>query len=74
MKPSLETMIADIEAEVEYTRTLTGRKALNPRVMAVMGQVPREKFVPGALHESAFDNEPCLSAMARPYRSPTSSP
>jgi protein-L-isoaspartate(D-aspartate) O-methyltransferase len=58
MKPSMKRMIADIEAEVEYTRTLTGRKALDPRVMAVMGQVPREKFVPGALHDSAFDNGP----------------
>ena len=47
MKPSLKRMIADIEAEVEYTRTLTGRKALDPGVMAVMARVPREQFVPG---------------------------
>ena len=58
MKPSLDTMIADIEAEVEYTRTLTGMKALAPRVMAVMRQVPREKFIPAAKRASAYDNGP----------------
>jgi protein-L-isoaspartate(D-aspartate) O-methyltransferase len=58
MKPSLKRMIADIEAEVEYTRSLTGRDALDPRVMAVMGQVPREQFVPDEMHDAAYDNGP----------------
>jgi len=58
MKPSLKRMIADIEAEVEYTRSLTGRDALDPRVMAVMGRVPREKFVPGEMRAAAYDNGP----------------
>jgi len=58
MKPSLKRMIADIEAEVAYTRTLTGRKALDPRVMAVMARVPREKFVPHEMHAAAYDNGP----------------
>jgi protein-L-isoaspartate(D-aspartate) O-methyltransferase len=58
MKPPLKRMIADIEAEVEYTHSLTGRKALDPRVMAVMGQVPREKFVPHEMHDAAYDNGP----------------
>ena len=58
MKPSLKRMIADIEAEVEYTRSLTGRDALDPRVMAVMGLVPREQFVPEEMHEAAYDNGP----------------
>jgi protein-L-isoaspartate(D-aspartate) O-methyltransferase len=58
MKPSLRRMVADIESEVEYTRTLTGMKALDPRVMAVMGRVPREKFVPLELHDAAYDNGP----------------
>jgi len=58
MKPSLKRMIADIEAEVEYTRNLTGRKTLDPRVMAVMGRVPREQFVPGEMHAAAYDNGP----------------
>ena len=58
MKTSLKRMITDIESEVEYTHSLTGRKALNPRVMAVMGQVPREKFVPHEMYDAAYDNGP----------------
>jgi protein-L-isoaspartate(D-aspartate) O-methyltransferase len=58
MKPSVKRMIADIEAEVEYTHTLTGRKALDPRVMAAMGRVPREKFVPSEMQYAAYDNGP----------------
>jgi protein-L-isoaspartate(D-aspartate) O-methyltransferase len=51
-------MIAEIEAEVEYTRALTGRKALDPRVMAAMARVPREQFVPDDLRAAAYDNGP----------------
>jgi protein-L-isoaspartate(D-aspartate) O-methyltransferase len=58
VEPSLKRMVADIEAEVEYTRSLTGRKTLDPRVMAAMGQVPREKFVPQEMHDAAYDNGP----------------
>jgi len=58
MKASLKRMLAEIEAEVEYTRDLTGRKALDPRVMAAMTRVPREEFVPGDLRDAAFDNGP----------------
>jgi protein-L-isoaspartate(D-aspartate) O-methyltransferase len=58
MKPSLKRMLTEIEAEVAYTRDLTGRKALDPRVMAAMARVPREQFVPGELREAAFDNGP----------------
>ena len=58
MKPARARMIADIEAEVEYTRTLTGRSALAPAVMAAMARVPREKFIPAALRAAAYDNGP----------------
>jgi protein-L-isoaspartate(D-aspartate) O-methyltransferase len=58
MKPTLKRMVEDIEAEVAYTRSLTGKKALDPKVMAVMGQVPREKFVPVEMQDAAYDNGP----------------
>jgi protein-L-isoaspartate(D-aspartate) O-methyltransferase len=58
MKTGMKRMIADIEAEVEYTRSLTGKKTLDPRVMEVMGRVPREKFVPEPMQAAAFDNGP----------------
>jgi protein-L-isoaspartate(D-aspartate) O-methyltransferase len=58
MKASVQRMIAEIEAEVRYTRDLTGRKALDKRVMEAMARVPREQFVPGDLRHAAFDNGP----------------
>ena len=58
MKKSIKRMIADIEGEVEYTRTLIGRNRLDPGVMAVMARVPRDAFVPDDLKRHAFDNGP----------------
>jgi protein-L-isoaspartate(D-aspartate) O-methyltransferase len=51
-------MLADIEREVEYTRSMIGRDALSKRVMKAMHDVPREKFVPEDLIHLAFDNGP----------------
>ena len=51
-------MIADIEREVEYTRHLIGKRALDPRVMTAMEEVPREAFVPGDMKHFAFENGP----------------
>ncbi len=51
-------MIADIESEVQFTRSMIGRDHLNPRVMAAMKQVPRDVFVPDNMKTSAFDNGP----------------
>ena len=58
MKKSVKRMLADIEREVEYTRSLIGRDRLDPRVMAAMGQVSREVFVPPGLQAFAYDNGP----------------
>jgi protein-L-isoaspartate(D-aspartate) O-methyltransferase len=58
MKKSVQRMIADIESEVAYTRTLIGRDRLDPRVMAAMAHVSREAFVPGGLQAFAYDNGP----------------
>jgi protein-L-isoaspartate(D-aspartate) O-methyltransferase len=71
MKKSSRQMIADIEREVDYTRTLTGRSALAPRVMAAMARVPREAFVPADLQDYAFDNGPlpigCGQTISQPF-------
>ena len=53
-----QRMIADIEAEVAYTRTMIGRDHLNERVMTAMRKVPREQFVPDDLKYAAFRNGP----------------
>lgn len=51
-------MLDDIEREIHYTRTLTGRGAFAKRVMDAMGSVPRDRFVPDELSFSAYANGP----------------
>jgi protein-L-isoaspartate(D-aspartate) O-methyltransferase len=58
MDKGLKRMLADIETEVEYTRRMTGRDSLDPRVMHAMAKVARDKFVPPAMRAAAFDNGP----------------
>lgn len=58
MDKNVIRMLADIETEVKYTRSLTGVDALSPQVMEAMAQVPREQFVPENIRKSAFDNGP----------------
>ncbi len=58
MKKAIRRMLDTIENEVHYTRSLIGRDALDPRVMAAMGRVPRDHFVPPNLRPLAFDNGP----------------
>jgi protein-L-isoaspartate(D-aspartate) O-methyltransferase len=57
-KKDTNRMLADIEMEVEYTRTMIGKNALDPRVMEAMRSVPRDAFVPPELKPFAFDNGP----------------
>jgi protein-L-isoaspartate(D-aspartate) O-methyltransferase len=54
----LEQMLRDIEMEVEITRRYIGKDALDPRVMAAMARVPRERFLPLGMHALAFRNGP----------------
>ena len=58
MKSSIKRMLAEIEGEVAYTRSLTGKSKLDPRVMAAMGKVSREAFVSPDLKHLAYDNGP----------------
>ena len=58
MKDSIRDMIADIESEVKYTRSLIGKNTLDPRVMEVMAGVPRDEFVANDLKSAAFYNGP----------------
>ena len=58
MKSSIKRMLAEIEGEVAYTRSLIGKSKLDPRVMAAMGNVSREAFVSPDLKHLAYDNGP----------------
>lgn len=52
----IRNMLRTIEAEVEYTKRITGRSALDPRIMEAMEKVPRDEFVPHAIKAQAFAN------------------
>ena len=58
MRPDAVQMLSDIEDEVRYTRTLIGRDALAPQVMAAMAAVPRHHFVPADEQAFAYVNGP----------------
>jgi protein-L-isoaspartate(D-aspartate) O-methyltransferase len=58
MKSGAKKMLEDIEAEVRFTRSLIGRDAFAPRVMAAMAEVPRHEFVPGQEQLYAYANGP----------------
>jgi protein-L-isoaspartate(D-aspartate) O-methyltransferase len=58
MNPSFKRLLEEIEEEVAVTARLTGRNRLDPRVMAAMGKVSREAFVPPDLARYAYDNGP----------------
>jgi len=47
-------MLADIDADVAFTRELTGRDHLDESVMTAMYQVHREDFVPDAQRHASF--------------------
>jgi len=54
----LQRMLDDIEMEVNLTRQLIGKDALDDRVMAAIKQVPRHKFLPVQVRLLAYDNGP----------------
>lgn len=56
--PGVKHMLADIEAEVAFTRDLIGKEALSDRVMCAMAAVPRDQFVPAEIKPLAFENRP----------------
>ncbi len=58
MRPDTAQMLSDIDAEIHYTRTLIGRDAFAPRVMAAMAEVPRHLFVPEGDRDQAYANGP----------------
>lgn len=48
----------DLQRERMVETQLTGRNITDPRVIAAMGSVPRHRFVPIALRESAYEDRP----------------
>jgi protein-L-isoaspartate(D-aspartate) O-methyltransferase len=51
-------MVTDVAAVAASAGAQSGRHAIDPRVMAVMGQVPRHEFVPEPQKPHAYENRP----------------
>jgi protein-L-isoaspartate(D-aspartate) O-methyltransferase len=54
----IDRMLRDIQREVDFTRRLTGKDALDDRVMEAMKKVPRHLFVPEESRIVAYENGP----------------
>jgi len=53
-----QQLVAAIEQDVRDTSLYLDTQALDPRVMAAIGRVPRHEFVPAAQRRHAYDNRP----------------
>ena len=51
-------MLADIDTEVRFTRSMIGKDAFDDKVTAAMATVPRNEFVPKSYLRYSFDNGP----------------
>ncbi len=53
-----QLMLKVIAAHAQVSSEMTGRPVLNPRVVEVMGQVPRHEFVPEEYQAYAYEDGP----------------
>lgn len=58
MSAERQAMVAKVVAMVRDFGTGAGGQGLDPRLLAVLGRVPRHEFVPPALRPNAYDNRP----------------
>lgn len=54
----IDRLLDEIRDETRQTWHLTGRPALDARVLGAIRQVPRQEFVPHSYHHEAYDNRP----------------
>ena len=58
MNDQMQCLLDEIESEYAFTRGMTGKGKIDPRVKQAIEKVPREKFVPTTYLGSAFYNGP----------------
>lgn len=67
----IDRLLEEIREEVRDTKWLTGRAALDARVLDALRQVPRQEFVPPPLRYDAYANYPlpigCGQTISQPY-------
>ncbi len=51
-------MISTIEAHARDTSSAIGRDHIDPRVLEVMGTIPRHEFVPEGLRQGSYEDRP----------------
>ena len=64
-------MLETIRNEARLCASCTGRPALSERVLKVMGEIPRHRFVPPSLRCAAYDNSAlpagCGQTISQPF-------
>lgn len=64
-------MVKLIESDVQATRSYIDKESLDPKVMAVLGAVPRHRFIPPDQEKYAYDNRPLAigygQTISQPY-------
>lgn len=58
MSAERQAMVAEVAAMARDFGTGTGRQSVDPRVLGVLGRVPRHEFVPPWLRLAAYGNRP----------------
>ncbi|MCW8852162.1 MAG: protein-L-isoaspartate(D-aspartate) O-methyltransferase [Gammaproteobacteria bacterium] len=58
MRKKMQRLLDEIESEYRFTRGMTGKAMLGPELRQAISNTPRDKFVPLASIDSAFDNHP----------------
>jgi protein-L-isoaspartate(D-aspartate) O-methyltransferase len=53
-----QAMVDEVASMAQDFGTGAGKKTIDPRVMAVLGRVPRHEFVPLLVRSYAYDNRP----------------
>lgn len=68
---AISQMLEEIQRDVELTQQYTGRSTLDPKILEVMRQVPRHKFVPELPKALAYLNQPASigygQTISQPY-------
>ena len=67
----MRRMLREIEDELRMTQAWIGKDRLDPRVMAAMAEVPRDRFVPEEFADYAYNNGPVAighgQTVSQPY-------
>jgi protein-L-isoaspartate(D-aspartate) O-methyltransferase len=58
MKKKIQRLLDEIESEYKYTRSVTGKSSIDPKIKEALLAVPRDKFVPSNYIDSAYYNGP----------------